>query len=417
MTPEATLALTPTTAPEPFEGIWATPPLDWEDWEAAIVAKGLDPAGAEDLIVAREDYVDYVQFEFELRDADWLLYQINDGLNFGVALSGDYEMSDADTFVMDADEAECDVTFDLAGDAEELRVEVAEASGADCSENYDIRVQVAVYESAPFHLVEPAGGFVADPGLSPTPQPKPSPAPTLVVTESRDRYTLHPVGTVEGVALGYTEYLPPDYDAAGSSPLIVFLHGSGESGPGTEVSLHYLSQSGLALPITNNRWPDDRPFVVLSPQHRTCEPGAVLHADGDRGIPRLRDGPLRRGSVSRLPDGSELRRDRPLELPRLPQQRSRRCGRANRGLRLRRSRPQRLRAGELPLWAFHGTDDENVYLRGDTYPLTYLADCTDPAPVDARLTVFQDAGHDVWTRVYNGTAGYDIFSWMLSHTK
>ena len=71
----------------------------------------------------------------------------------------------------------------------------------------------------------------------------------------------------------------------------------------------------------------------------------------------------------------------------------------------------------LPIWAFHGTDDENVFLRGDTYPIEALKRCTDPTPTDARLTVFQLAGHDVWTRVYNGTAGYDIFDWMLSHTK
>jgi hypothetical protein len=57
----------------------------------------------------------------------------------------------------------------------------------------------------------------------------------------------------------------------------------------------------------------------------------------------------------------------------------------------------------------------NVF--GDVYPLTQLQACTSPAPVDARLTVVPDAPHDVWARTYSGSDHYDIYSWMLSHTK
>jgi len=69
------------------------------------------------------------------------------------------------------------------------------------------------------------------------------------------------------------------------------------------------------------------------------------------------------------------------------------------------------------MWAFHGENDDSVALVGDVYPITRLQACTDPAPVDARLTVFPNSGHDVWTRVYGGTSGYDIYSWLLSHHK
>jgi hypothetical protein len=59
----------------------------------------------------------------------------------------------------------------------------------------------------------------------------------------------------------------------------------------------------------------------------------------------------------------------------------------------------------------------NVPIYGDVYPLTELQSCTDPAPVDARLTVFPNAGHDVWTRTYSIGDGFDIYEWLLSHTK
>ena len=54
---------------------------------------------------------------------------------------------------------------------------------------------------------------------------------------------------------------------------------------------------------------------------------------------------------------------------------------------------------------------------GRRYPLTALQACTDPVPVDARLSVFPRVGHDVWDITYNGSAGYDLYDWFLSHTK
>jgi poly(3-hydroxybutyrate) depolymerase len=71
----------------------------------------------------------------------------------------------------------------------------------------------------------------------------------------------------------------------------------------------------------------------------------------------------------------------------------------------------------LPIWAFHGAHDDSDPVWGDAYPLTYLQSCTHPPPSDARLTISAFGGHDVWTDVYNGVSGYDIYSWMLSHTK
>jgi hypothetical protein len=46
-----------------------------------------------------------------------------------------------------------------------------------------------------------------------------------------------------------------------------------------------------------------------------------------------------------------------------------------------------------------------------------LQGCTAPLAADARVTIYPEGLHDAWTRTYNGTAGFDVFEWLLSHTK
>ena len=86
------------------------------------------------------------------------------------------------------------------------------------------------------------------------------------ISDSSQRLTLHPEGSTAS-PLGYAEYLPPDYGEPGLSPLLVFLHGAGESGDGSTEQLAYLSSTAIPAYIAFDGWPDDRPFVVLAPQH------------------------------------------------------------------------------------------------------------------------------------------------------
>jgi hypothetical protein len=50
-------------------------------------------------------------------------------------------------------------------------------------------------------------------------------------------------------------------------------------------------------------------------------------------------------------------------------------------------------------------------------PLTKLKACTDPDPVELRLTVYPDADHDAWSRTYDLSAGKDVYAWLLSHER
>ena len=99
--------------------------------------------------------------------------------------------------------------------------------------------------------------------------------------------TARPIGSTDS-AMGYQEYLPPSYTAAGAkSPLLIALNGYGETGDGTPEAIDRLLFAGIPRFIDVGGWPTDRPFVVLSPAAR-------------RGRAGLRLRPVRRRRVGRL---------------------------------------------------------------------------------------------------------------------
>ncbi len=72
--------------------------------------------------------------------------------------------------------------------------------------------------------------------------------------------------------------------------------------------------------------------------------------------------------------------------------------------------------GRVPTWSFHGDADDLVPLaEGVKQPLDALKACTDPAPVDTRLTVYPGVGHEAWEGTYDLAAGHDIYAWLLEH--
>ena len=41
--------------------------------------------------------------------------------------------------------------------------------------------------------------------------------------------------------------------------------------------------------------------------------------------------------------------------------------------------------------------------------------CTPAPSVPPKLTIYPGVGHDSWTRTYDGSAGHDIYAWMLQY--
>jgi poly(3-hydroxybutyrate) depolymerase len=230
---------------------------------------------------------------------------------------------------------------------------------------------------------------------------------------SSSRHVARPVGSVTGTTSGFWEYLPPHYGNGERYPLLVFWHGIGENGDGSLVALQKVPANGPPRLVKEDRWPEDRRFIVLSPQHpgTDCPSAkeihdfiqfAITHYDVDLArvyLTGLSCGAI--GSWNYL--GEHI--DEVVAAAVLV------CGDgraafAKAGCAL----------GRLPIWALHGELDPTVPPAGSIEPMTRLNACI-PPPVAAKLSVYPAVKHDSWTRTYDLSAGNDVYGWLLSHVK
>lgn len=63
----------------------------------------------------------------------------------------------------------------------------------------------------------------------------------------------------------------------------------------------------------------------------------------------------------------------------------------------------------VPVWAFHGGKDAVVY----TEESIKMVDAVNKNGGNAKLTIYPDHYHDVWTDTYKNP---EVFKWLLSHT-
>jgi poly(3-hydroxybutyrate) depolymerase len=230
---------------------------------------------------------------------------------------------------------------------------------------------------------------------------------------SSSRHQARPIGSPYA-SQGYWEYLPPDYGTA-PKPLMVFLHGVGENGTGSQADLAKVTVNGPPKLIKQDKWPNSRPFIVLSPQH----PGtgcpspdevrnflAFAMSNYTVDPKRVYLTGLSCGAIGSWDYVRKYLADHtiaalvPISGNGKSAWNTHMCG-----------------LGILPIWAFHGDKDTTVPPDGSTVPLNGLAMCTNPAPVDAKLTIYTGVGHSGWSQTYDLSAGHDIYAWMLSHVK
>jgi poly(3-hydroxybutyrate) depolymerase len=260
---------------------------------------------------------------------------------------------------------------------------------------------------------------------------------------SSQRYTVHPVGTT-AAALGYGEYLPPSYGGA-PSPLVVFLHGSGESGDGSADALSVMAGQAVPKYIVNDGWPDNRPFVVLAPQHNASDANpAYMGCDGVEfpGSCYL----TTQHNLGNPPDASVCFTPREVHDfiayalstydidPTRVYLTGLSCGGYGTWEYLSQyagsqvtaavpiageGRPAWETAGcqlaDVPLWAFHGALDDTVNPAGSAIPVAGLRTQCGVPNADAGLTVYPDRDHDSWNITYSGGGPVNVWDWMLTH--
>ena len=263
-------------------------------------------------------------------------------------------------------------------------------------------------------------------------------------TGSSQRLAPRPAGTTDA-PLGYYEYLPPDYDGDESSPLLVFLHGYGESGDGSELELGILRATGIPQLIETDRWPSERPFVVLAPQH--AYPQEEEHFAPCDGVLHFGSCAMRIQHDLRHPENGSICLT-PTEIhdfltyaianydvdPDRVYLTGLSCGAFGAWEYVAEYGGDQIAAivpiagdgrpawdaamcslGEVGIWAFHGDLDDVVAPAGSIDTIDELTACPQPR-LDAELTVYPDADHDSWTRTYDESAGHDIYDWLLGFT-
>jgi len=68
------------------------------------------------------------------------------------------------------------------------------------------------------------------------------------------------------------------------------------------------------------------------------------------------------------------------------------------------------RIKDVPVWAFHGADDNVVPLRRTLE----MVDALKKVGKNVRFTVYENTGHDSWTKAYNTP---ELYEWLLMQNK
>ena len=194
-------------------------------------------------------------------------------------------------------------------------------------------------------------------------------------------------------------YLPAGFDPhdAKKYPLLIFMHGSGESG-------HDLSRLKGQGPLMIVETQKNFPFILASPQAPESYAGfdpAVLNAMLDELIERL---PIdvERVYLTGLSMGGEWS-----------------YGWAS-------MNPGRFAAiapisgawdtdaacalKDIPVWAFHGANDDIVPTADDQAMVEAINKCGG----HARITIYPDVGHGAWIPAY---ADPHLYEWLLEHRR
>ncbi len=203
--------------------------------------------------------------------------------------------------------------------------------------------------------------------------------------------------------LNYWLYLPPEYDAQSSKrwPLILFLHGFGERGDSL-TDLELVKLHGIPKVVENGK---DLPFIVISPQCsrqswwtlETVNLKALLDSV-------MAEYPVNPAQVylTGLSMGGYGSWTLGAMYPEMFAAVAPVCGGGV------HSQVSALK--NVPVWAFHGAEDDIVR----PYHSEEMVTALQKVGGDVRLIIYPDLKHDSWTATYNNPELYD---WFLSHER
>ena len=198
------------------------------------------------------------------------------------------------------------------------------------------------------------------------------------------------------VKLEYLLFLPQGYESAAKRwPLMLFLHGSGESGSDlAKVKIHGPPKIVESKP--------DFPFILVSPQSpRMGWDVETLNALLDDILQQYRVDPDRVYLTGLSMGGYgtwSLAAAHPERFAAIVPI----CGGGNPA--------DAPKLASLPVWVFHGAKDPTVPLERSKE----MVEAVKSAGGNPKFTIYPEAGHDSWTETYNNP---ELYQWLLEQKK
>jgi predicted peptidase len=200
------------------------------------------------------------------------------------------------------------------------------------------------------------------------------------------------------VKMNYLLFLPEGYDKGGQAwPLILFLHGAGESGN----DLNLVKKHGPPKIVETKK---DFPFIVVSPQAprfgwdvdtlNALLDDVVANYKVDKDRIYLTGLSMGGGGTWMLAAAHPERFAAIVPI----------CGFQNTPADARKLK-------DLPIWVFHGAKDTAVPLKRSEDMVKALKDVD---AVEVKFTVYPEAGHDSWTEAYDNP---ELYKWLLEHKR
>jgi predicted peptidase len=201
----------------------------------------------------------------------------------------------------------------------------------------------------------------------------------------------------EKAGLSYLLYLPPDYarDQKKTFPLILFLHGAGETGS----DLSKVKKHGPPKIVENK---NDFDFIVVSPQAPERgwkadklltlldEVESMVRVDKDRVyVTGLSMGGYGTWALAAAAS-NRFAAVAPI------------CGGGD------PAKAEKLKG--LPIWVFHGDKDPSVSIKKSEEMVKALKDVGH----EVKFTVYPGVAHDSWTKTYDNS---ELYKWFLSHKR
>lgn len=208
-------------------------------------------------------------------------------------------------------------------------------------------------------------------------------------------------------------YTPSSYQAGTPAPMLVSLHGIGQIGTNIELLRTQPLDGTPAYIIHTNRWPASRPFIVVSPQLKPDGSGleqdwtAEVIDEVVEYVKTLRTIDTNRVYFTGLSLGGQGAMIYTMAHPSKVAAMVAMANKTNEII------DNACALSGKPLWMFHGTDDGTVPYSNSIDMYDAIMACPNASTITPHLTTVHAARHIMWNPIYDLTAGYDIYSWLL----